>query len=255
MSKPQRIRSRIMILIYPGINSSAKVMEHLKTKFKIDDDKKWSYIVRQEQTVSGLINTIVFLELNFTPDIYLHKLNLEHNTEIISPSIHSWTDKEFLLRYILTFYGTIDINSEFLTNLSRLEIEENAVVIKLTSNSETLTTENAITDKTITLNKTTVLHPVAMDENAEVLTKEDIKDNVKPTIKPKQTERFNDFYSSFNSVIESSLDNSNKEEILKELERCVRNMVNYRSSYTIPDEMLVRIKECQGKLKIFKKNL
>jgi len=227
-------------------------MDHLKTKLKIENDKKWSYIVRQEQTISGQINTIVFLELYFTPDIYLHKLHMTYNDRTIVPSIHSWSDKEFLLRYILTFYGTMDINSEFLTNLSQSEIEEKAIIIKPTSSLENVKHENISLNKSISLDEKIVLEPAAMVKTVKVLPEEEEMKDGKPLIKCKQIEKFNNFYSSFNSIVESSSQDTG--ETLKELERCVRNMVNYRSSYSIPEEMQVQIKECQEKLKVFKKN-
>lgn len=272
MAKPQRIRSRIMILIYPNINSSSLIMEHLKTNFKIDDDKKWSYIIRQETTISGQANTIIFLELNFTPDVYLHKLNIDINENKISPSVHSWTDKEFLLRYILTFHGTFNINSDILTNFSQSEIEERAVILRISSNLETFTNEyeGKIKPEPVALVQLEI--PGIEQSKEEYVVKQPEEEFVevtklvieekqekrksiddKPYIKQKQIEKFNSFYLEFNNIIESQELKSNRS--LSNLERLLRNMTNYRSVYDIPDEMRNQIKLCQGKLKEFKKNL
>lgn len=272
MAKPQRIRSRIMILIYPNINSSSLIIEHLKTNFKIDDDKKWSYIIRQEITISGQTNTIVFLELNFTPDVYLHKLNIEIDEVKISPSVHSWTDKEFLLRYILTFHETFNINSDILTNFSQTEIEDRAVILRISSNLEPSTNKHrenikaepvALVQPDISAIVQHKEEPVVNQPKEEFVevTKVVIEEKIenrksidsKPYIKQKQIDKFNSHYSDFNNIIESQEPKSDKS--LSNLERLLRNMTNYRSVYEIPEEMRNQIKLCQGKLKEFKKNL
>lgn len=254
MSKPQRIRSRIMILIYHNVNSSNLILEHLKNSFKIDDDKKWSYIIRQELIISGQINTIVFIELNFSPDLYTNRLDVYFNEDKISPSIHSWPDKEFLLRYILTFSETTDIESSILTNFNLFEIKEKAVILRKPSHLEDLTQEHTkIQPELMPLVQTDEVS--VEDRKLEIEEKlEDKKlKNEKTVMQSKQIERFNSFYSKFNEIIESSEPKTNK--ALTELERYLRNMINYRSSYIISQEMQNNIKSCQVKLKDFKKNL
>lgn len=254
MSKPQRIRSRIMILIYHNVNSSNLILEHLKNSFKINDDKKWLYIIRQELIISGQINTIVFIELNFSPDLYTNRLDVYFNEDKISPSIHCWPDKEFLLRYILTFSETTDIESSILTNFNLFEIKEKAVILRKSSHLEDLTQEHTkIQPELMPLVQTDEVS--VEDRKLEIEEKlEDKKlKNEKTVMQSKQIERFNSFYSKFNEIIESSEPKTNK--ALTELERYLRNMINYRSSYIISQEMQNNIKSCQVKLKDFKKNL
>ena len=127
MALPQRIRSAAIVLIYQKTKLSEKILDHLKEQFGIEKDNDWKYILRLEQTVHNETNVLVFIHCAFKPDVYSSKLAIQTEDGLISPLVYCWSEIDFFLRVVLTFYQKIDW-SLLLTNFSKEEIQEKAII-------------------------------------------------------------------------------------------------------------------------------
>lgn len=240
MRSPQRIRSRVIILIYPKFNQPTLIIQHLRTVLKIQSEDEWTYITKLENLVSGQTNTIVYIECKFDIDLYVSKLKLEQEGVTTTPSAYCWSEKEFLFRYMFTFYEKQEISEYILTNMQISDIEKEAIFIKIKeTNISYQTPSPSPSSEEFSNPPDQQIFPQLSFTSS----------NNKPVIKEKQIQKFMTYLEDFNITLSSS---PNSRATVKELGRLLQNMMNYRSTYQIPKELEKHIKDCQLKLRVLK---
>lgn len=223
MNIPQRVRSKHIFLIYENFSSLDFTLEHLKQIFNIEKESDWVYILRLERLIDGKTNILVYVELTYPPDISAERWTLR----TIKPKISCSSKKQdFLLRYTLTFYDKFPPTVHILTNMSEEDLFENSVILKGIDNKTKDETSNEMKNET------------SLDEKE------------KPPMKERQITKFENYYKQFNDYLESPEPTTQRTYL--ELERNLRNMTNYRSTYNMPQNLRDKIQECRDKLAQYK---
>ena len=232
-----------MVIIYSGLNSLELVLEHLTNVFDITISSSWSYLLKKEHHNNGRTDIIVYIDCIHDPDFRSSRLVLNG----VSPQIFCWSEKEFLLRYILTFHAEFGYNTELLTNFSDEVLHQHAVILQPLQLPSQMATpaKKAVPPKVVPQNDPT-------PSSARLKASRGKSTIGKKPIEQKQTERFMGYYQQFNTII-SQLPAERTPQI-PQLTRFLTNMTNYRYKYVMPEVFEDILDNCRDRLNEVTKN-
>lgn len=281
---PQRIRSRYILLIYPNRIPLSTLLTHITEALSIRHENNWDYAIRHMHYQTGKTETLAYISLNYRPDMYSSKLVIEYENQTYAPDVYCNSDQNLMLRTVLTFRYESELLVDLLTNLSAVELQKHTIFMLDTYNSDNYVLDTRIKDKdvldnfvqdtkvkdiTITdtdvqcpeIKNTAITDTDVQDTNIIDMCVQDTKavnTNVRKSAKrskkvlgDKQLSKFNNFLDSFNELVSTST----TPEDSKECDRYLRNMINYRSTYDLPTELLDQIRESQKRCLAWKKGL
>ena len=130
-SNPIRFRSKMCLLKYSPHIDHEKLKKLFKSRFKIQAESDWKYIIKDEFYKDSTSSTFAFLSFTRNQDVFTDRLNFTTNDSRHSCRCWVVRDKDLVLYTLLK-----DINitkTSFVTNREMNEIELHT---KLTLNSQ-----------------------------------------------------------------------------------------------------------------------
>jgi hypothetical protein len=217
MNSPKRMRSKVFVLIYTpaAIKSAAK--EHVKDVLKSKSHSNWDYIMKIERCNSSSPSKIWFvIKLQEKPDIFSSAFDFEIAGKRFTPKAWCFEDRyiEFILYSILKFTDDYDYAEDFETNMDEEMLKSMTLIFSRAKNTEL---------------------PLNVSETRANTT-------VKKELTEKQNRRITEYMLEFDSEYLKT------DKSVEVLQRCLRNMVNYRYTHELPTSMQDTFSEYRRKV-------
>ena len=115
-----------MFIIYKNISDFEKILTTLRINLGIQQDSDWLYILRKQERADGTTDTLIYIECMFALDVRSSTLTID----TVLPDIFCWSESDLFLRFILTFHGEFNINTDITTNFHEPTLLEHVVILQ-----------------------------------------------------------------------------------------------------------------------------